>query len=185
MKKFIMLIYISLFIFIIIGCDISYDFSFSSSDFSIISYKDTQYKSIDGYNIENANKKIGNIKINNKTYFVYANPEDIELRYLVIRSNNFFNKKNFGLFVNEKYSLPNLKDVNEYKIIYSNKEYDYSILKYYYTDSNLDKLEAPYMQYNVKLKINNLDYVYYNLPVYAKNSNYYILNYQNKYVRLP
>lgn len=187
-KYFILLLFLLLNLFVLFSCNNSnYELkSFSEDGKIVISVDGVKYYQNTEYELkEISSKPIGTIKVYDARRSLFVNPIDTELKYIYARKTSIIRDKDLaGIFVREDITLPKLEEITNYKLTYNGKEYQIDIPKYYMTESKITKIDLPCILLNCKIEFEDDPLIFYSLTIYQNNENYYIKNYDNKYVLL-
>ena len=187
-KYFLLHLFLLLNLFALFSCNNSnYELkSFIEDGKIIITIDGVRYYHNTEYELkEISSKPIGTIKVYNARRSLFVNPIDTELKYIYARKTSIIRDKDLaGIFVREDITLPKLEEITNYKLTYNGKEYQIDIPKYYMTESKITKIDLPCILLNCKIEFEDDPLIFYSLTIYQNNENYYIKNYDNKYVLL-
>lgn len=138
------------------------------------------YMVYENWKLEDEGSLIGEMIYNKKRYQLYSDENK-----LYIQMTSFFQDKEINIFVSEKIKLPTIKEIDDYKVVYNGNEFDYLLVDYYFKDSGITELVAPYSIIKVDIKLNHLKGIVYPVNLYKlQNNQIYIQNNENKYVEL-
>lgn len=185
MKKIVCSLLIIFVIIVLISCKRRYEIKsyYDANNEIVIEVNGITYHMHDGFHISNTLKRIGRVRIDGEKFSVFANYDDSDLIFLIIKSSIFADKA-LPLYVRDDFDFPQLSNFKNCYLYYKNEKYEYDISKYYMTDSDINELEGSITTVLETIYFEDISSLEYWFRMYIVDEHYYIKNYEEKYIEL-